>query len=538
MLFLVVFACENAKFTTINSQNNEPSGNLTLEFTQPVGGELAMLTGQRARVDLKVTDALLRPVSGARLDLRMIGSAGGSTLSQSAVVSGTGGTVSFQLFAGRSPARFQVKIENARAIPLVLQVLVSSTGLVRFRISFQHEGELMDKEPDGLEVGIAFLQGCSGIHPYTAELEYQRVVPSVHAGVEYPELPVDIPFSLVVRGFSESGRPLLHGCMVPLQQWLVPDATVDLVIPLHDYFRQLGGHWNMYLPVDGSMVSGRISELLGPWRESGRCPLGIAQKYLDCLVSRMEGGNLTGCQRGIPTVETEWIMDHRGVSDASGCRSTRDAADRPSLEARLMQTDFWNQTQEALQSMRTFLSSGTLNSLLASGRLVPDQDAMRLEILQIGVQTVPGEFQFLDLVSPVGVGVFCPGSEEICTLEPAMVSIGWQNRLLSFVRAKYLDDWQIPLHGPDFAALLQGALLDAAWPLSLSDWLGEETGLWLADQDWERAFSLLGLTLPEPWQEPGQPDGTVSGTVRIPDRDQDMIIDSVIPDLLMTLFIP
>ncbi|PKN47889.1 MAG: hypothetical protein CVU59_01210 [Deltaproteobacteria bacterium HGW-Deltaproteobacteria-17] len=530
ILLLLCAHCENAKFNPVTNNQNNQTGNLTLQFEVPSSGEISLMAGQRARVDLRVLDATGSPVSGVRLDFRMIGVAGGTTLASSSAVSDTTGLAELNLIAGASAAHFQVRIENTRAVPLQLDVTVSSTGLVRFRVAFNYSGDILPNDIDGLQTGIVFGSTCDRISPYTVELDRRRTLPSWLTIVEYPELPVDLPFSIVTRGMAGPSEPRIHGCLTPEIRSLIPDATVDVAMELRDYSRQLNGPWNFETAVDGGIIPQRARELFAGWQETGRCPYGLAQLYLDCLVSLLEAGDLSVCAPGVTTPESAWIHEHRGRPDVQGCRNGLDESDRQSLESRLQALLAWGTYQGALARFHAILASEDLSRARLLGSLLPEDAALRFEV---------GSLQWLHdglwhaLPIPTGTShsFSCPGSSQTCQLEPFMLTLDWENLLARHLQESFLEPDGIPPEGSEFAALLLEEAQVSAWPETLQDHLYGTLEISLPEIIWSRAFELIGLRLPNPATFETGSDCRVEGTLLIPDRDLDLLVDTVIPDL-------
>ncbi|MBU1243105.1 hypothetical protein KKD52_07795 [Myxococcota bacterium] len=532
LLFLCVH-CENAKFNPVTNNQNNQTGNLTLQFVIPASGEVALMAGQRSRVDIRVHDAAGLPVSGARLEFRMVGVAGGTTLASSSAVSDTTGLASLNLIAGASASHFQVRIENTRAVPLQLDVTVSSTGLVRFRVAFNYAGELLPGDIEGLQTGIVFGSSCDMISPYTVVMDRQRTLPSWLTIVEYPELPVDLPFSIVTRGLAGPSEPRIHGCLTPEIRSLIPDATVDVEMQLEDYSRQLPGPWTFETPVVGDAIPQRARYLFASWQSPGNCTYGLAQLYFNCLVSLLESGDLSVCAPGVPTAESEWILEHRGRLDAQGCRNGLDELDRQSLESHLHALLTWETYQGPLAQLDAILNSDDLSRARVMGRLLPEDAALRLEVSSI-------QWLHDDLWHPVTVstGTFhsfsCPGTSQSCLLEPFMLSLDWENLLVRHLRESWLDPAGIPPEGSEFAAiLLEGALVDA-WPETLQERFAGVLGISLPEITWSRTFELLGLQFSNPATFDTGPDCRVEGSLLLPDRDLNFLVDTVIPDLTVS----
>jgi len=533
----LVAACENARFQpAVNNVNNQ-TGNLTLRFESPASGEIALLASARAVVDLSVTDAFGGPAPGARLSFRLVGAAGGATLSATGATSDDAGHASMQIVAGASAAHFEVRVEHERAVPLVLDVTVSASGLVRFRVAFTYDGARLPEDLAGLQTGIVFGSGCDGILPYTAALDRARNLPSWYTLVEYPELPVDLPFAIVARAFDDAGEPRLGGCLDPAPGTLIPGATVDVDLILGDYARRLAGPWSFLATPEADGLPGRARELFSGWSELGRCGFGLAQRTLDCLVAHLEGGDLSTCAGGVPTDDSTWIRERRGVADAQGCRNGLDAQGRTSLESRLQETLQWNDLQDHLERFELALSSEDPADLRLAGRLVPGEAAPVLELDSLKWR-VDGQWLTRTVAAATGHGLACPWSGERCEPEPFFLTLDWQNHLIAHLRAVFMEPSGLPLEGAEFSARLLEDAAALAWPGTLAQRLTEALGVTLPEETWSRALELVGWRLVNPSQPTGIPDCRVSGSLWIPDRDLDSWIDTVVPDLIFTPCVP
>jgi len=530
LLLLLCANCENAKFKPVTNNQNNQTGNLTLQFEVPASGEIALMAGQRSRVDIRVHDALGQPVSGARLDFRMVGIAGGTTLASSSALSDFSGLASLQLIAGASASHFQVRIENQKAVPLLLDVTVSSSGLVRFRVAFAYDGATAPGEIEGLQTGIVFGSACDALSPYTAEMDRKRTLPSWFTLVEYPELPIDLPFSIVARGMAGADQPRIHGCITPETRFLVPDATVDVEIRLEDYTRQLAGPWSFQATIDAETLPARARELFGSWRNPGRCPLGLSQLYLDCLGSLLESGDLSTCGPGVPTPESAQLADHRGRIDAQGCRSSLDGSDQQSLESLLQASLDWSTYQDHLELLESILASEELATARLQSRLLPVDAALQLEVTSVHWWH-EGLWHPIPVSAPSLHDFSCPATVETCEPEPFLMTLDWQNLLIRHLRETCFDPASIPLEGSEFAAILLESAQAVSWPGSLSDRFSAELGITLPLATWTRAFELMGLQLNNPSMTDTGPDCQVTGSLLIPDRDLDFLVDTVIPAL-------
>jgi hypothetical protein len=496
LLFLCAH-CENAKFTPVTNNQNNPTGNLTLQFEVPSDGEISLMAGQRSLVEIRVRDSAGLPAPGVRLDFRMVGVAGGTTLAAMSALSDASGLASLNLIAGASAAHFQVRVENGRAVPLLLDVTVSSSGLVRFRVAFTYEGQYVPEDMEGLQTGIVFGSACDTLSPFTVEMDRERTLPSWFTLVEYPELPVDLPFSIVARGASGPQQPRIHGCITPEMRYLIPNATVDVEIALEDYARQLAGPWSFNASLHGAMIPTRALELFSSWLRPGRCAYGLAQLYLDCVISLLEAGDLSTCSPGVPTVESGWLREHRGRSNADGCRNGLDELDRQSLESRLQATLAWAAYQDQLELLVSILTSDELAEARLSGRLLPEDPALQLEITSLHWER-DGLWHPLPVTPEARHAFSCPGATETCVPEPFVLALDWQNLLVRYLRETCLDPLEIPLEGPQFAAILLDAAQSLAWPATLTQHFNEELGIELPELTWSRAFELLGLQLVNP----------------------------------------
>ena len=442
LLLTLVTGCENARFQPAGNNENNQTGNLTLRFDSPASGEISLLASTRVVVDLSVTNAQGAPAPGVRLAFRLVGAAGGATLTATGATSDGTGRAALQIVAGASAAHFEVRVEHERAVPLVLDVTVSASGLVRFRVAFLYEGTWLPEDLAGLQTGIVFGSSCDELMPYTATLDRARSLPSWYTLVEYPELPVDLPFAIVARVFDEIGQPRLGGCFDPAPDTLIPDATVDVDLVLEDYSRRLAGPWSFHAVPEAESLPDRARELFSGWRDLGRCGFGLAQRTLDCLISHLEGGDLATCGAGIPTDDSTWIRERLGVPDAQGCRNGLDTLGRTSLESRLQDALAWSGLQDRLEGFEAALASESAADLRLSCRLVPGESAPRLELDSLQWR-VDGQWLARTVTSGAGHDLTCPWTGERCELEPFTLTLEWQNLLIAHLRDLFLEPAKI-----------------------------------------------------------------------------------------------
>lgn len=526
-------ACDNARFQPAGNNTNNQTGNLTLRFWLPASGEISLLAGDRARVEIGVFDTAGKPEAGARLDFRLTGSAGGSTLLSTNARSDRNGLATLTLIAGASAAHFQVRVEHPRAIPLLLDVTVSASGLVRFRVAFSYTGELAPETLAGLHTGVLFGGDCAGLLPYTAALDRERVLPSWLTLVDYPELPVDLPFAIVARAWDEDGEPRLHGCLDPATESLIPGATVDVELVLREYERRLADAWPLTIPLEDDLFTTLARESFSGWRPLGRCPSGLAQATLDCLVSLLEGGDLASCAPGTSTPDSAWVRARRGVLDGQGCRNGLDPEGRQSLEARLHNALAWASLQESLGLFEATLASDDLARARLTGWLQPLETGTGLTIETLQWRA-GGRWAPQPVTGDPGHALSCAWTADTCELVPFELTLGWQNLLIAFLRTQYLEPAGIPIDGRELAARLFEDACARAWPTSLGDWLAAELGISLPQDTWSRTFELVGLRLPNPARPDALPDCLATGSLWLPDRDLDFRIDTVVPAMVLT----
>jgi hypothetical protein len=250
LIFLILMlnaACSGVEMKNpANNVQNNVSNNannvaqmLKLRFVSPSNGELSMASQSRAQVEAVLETMEGLPAPKERVELHIEGAAAGSTLSATFAVSDASGKLAFQISSGSNSAHFRVILQHPQAVPIELDVTVSSSGMVRLRVAFSYEGTLDPGDLGMLELGIAFEASCDAIEPYRVELDRVHRISSWSAVEELTELPVDFSFSIVARGFSAAGEPLLHGCLTPDASMLIPNATVNVAMSLADYAKKL-----------------------------------------------------------------------------------------------------------------------------------------------------------------------------------------------------------------------------------------------------------------------------------------------------------
>ncbi len=543
LAFLAACSGVAGKTPQNNAQNNINNTNnvvqiLKLRFLSPANGELSMASLSRALVELSVETQDGRPVAGERVDLRIDGAAAGSTLSSAFTISDETGRAGFHLSSGSNSSHFRVIVAHPQAVPLTLDVTVSSTGMVRLRVAFSYSGAVLPEDLGNFELGIAFDVSCEDLLPYAVPLDRVRRLSSWTTVEELSELPVDFPFSIVARGFTPAGEPLLHGCLVPDESMRMPNATVDVVIGLSDYAKMLPEPVAFEVPAPAAAAAVAAAERFASWDDAGMCPLGLAQALTDCLLSVMEGGDTRNCTPGNPTTESASLRARRGVLDAQMCRLSEDAGGAAGFEFRIHQVLGWQNYQEALSQLHAFLEAGRPDAVALGVQIVPDAAGMALEVTQIRFEN-DGLWRSVPSPSLARRRIFCPSHPDVCALEPFTLVLSWEELLVQDVSERFLSGAGIPPDGAAFSRNLEdGAVLEAS-PESLEAFFARELQVQLPDAVWRQAFAALGTklgVLSEVQSASPQPDCQVSGSLSLSDGDADQYLDEVGMSLSFELY--
>lgn len=545
LTFLAACSGIEMKQPTNNVQNNSTNNInntaniLKLRFLSPVNGELSMNSQSRAQVEVAVETLEGLPAPGERVDVHIDGVASGSTLSSSFVVSDETGKLVFQILSGANSAHFRVILQHPQAVPLSLDVTVSSSGMVRLRVAFSYEGTITPEDLGMLELGIAFDTSCESIEPYVVDLDRIRRISSLDVIEELTELPVDIAFSIVTRGFSHNGEPLLHGCLTPDASMRIPNASIDVTIPLADYSKSLLEPVIEEISAVATPVATAAAAGFSNWSETGRCPLGLSQLLVDCLLAVMEDGDRTTCTPGNPTLETVSLRSRRGVLDTAECRQVHNPESGASLESRIHDVLNWQRYQSTLMDLHTYLETGYPESVTFTVQLAPEAFSFILEVTQIRFDD--GAFRPL-LTSLARRRLQCPTHPDTCIVEPFLLNLFWYDALVQDISNTFFAGPGMTVNGADFALHLQDDATQIASPETLSIFFSRELGIHISDAVWEQSFIAMGTALGNPMAVANRDrtafDCQVSGHLFLTDDDFDQYLDEVGISLTFDLCFP
>lgn len=531
--FLAACSGIEMKRPTNNVQNNSTNNTnntakiLKLRFLSPANGELSMNSQSRAQVEVALETLEGLPAPEERVDVHIDGVASGSTLSSSFVVSDETGKLVFQILSGANSAHFRVILQHPQAVPLSLDVTVSSSGMVRLRVAFSYEGTITPEDLGMLELGIAFDASCESIEPYVVDLDRIRRISSWDVTEELTELPVDISFSIVTRGFSHNGEPLLHGCLTPDASMRIPNASIDVTILLADYSKSLLEPVIEEISTVATPVAAAAAEGFSGWSETGRCPLGLSQLFVDCLLAVMEDGDRITCTPGNPTPETVSLHSRRGVLDTAGCRQVNNPESGASLESRIHDVLNWQSYQSTLMDLYTYLATGYPESVTFTVQLAPEAFSFILEVTQIRFDD--GAFQ--PILTSARRRLQCPMHPDTCIVEPFLLTLFWYDALVQDISNTFFKVPGMTVNGADFSLHLQDDATQIAFPETLSIFFARELGVQIPDAVWEQAFIAMGTALDNPMavanRDRTAPDCQISGNLYLTDDDFDQYLDEV-----------
>lgn len=535
LILMLAAACSGVEMKTPanNVQNNSNMNNnvaqvFRLRFVSPASGELSMSSQSRVHVVVAVETQDGLPAPGERVDLRIDGTAAGSTLSSTFAVSGENGILDFQIASGSNSAHFRVIIQHPQAVPLALDVTVSSSGTVRLRVAFSYGGAVSPDELGWLELGIAFETSCETIVPYGIDLDRVRRLDSWDEEVELTELPVDFQFSIVARGFSVSGEPLLHGCLTPEASMLIPNATVNVVMPLSDYSKTLSDPVTEEVNASAGPASAAAALGFSGWSQAGRCQLGLAQMFLDCLLAVMENGDVATCTPGEPTAETASLRSRRGVLDAADCRQNNNPESGAGLESRIHELLGWQGYQASLSALHAYLAGVRPAAVTLELQIAPDASSLMLEVKRIRFEE--GDWRVLPSTALARYRLQCPAHPDRCTVNPFSLTLSWYELLVREMSDMFFTGAGMTPDGPVFGLQLREEAVQTAYPEPLSDFFARELQVQIPEALWQQAFGALGAKLGSPAAAAGASvaeDCLVSGSLFLPDADSDQHLDGV-----------
>jgi hypothetical protein len=299
-----------------------------------------------------------RPAAGQAISFAIIGSYGSSSGpgDQGAIVgAATGvtdaqGLVSVTIQAGSTDFRLQAQFQ-APAQPLESQVtIVVATGPTGTVLVAPFLTPAASPLPPGTTLQILFYnrQDCANLHVDQPEPSARTATLGSLSDPPARFTTVETTVGNAAIGVANSGNGVVaNGCVDIPGSSVIAGQTVEVALPLSDASPDPVGSYHVKSTLTFAPPLAAAAALAVPWADLADCPLDPAQLWLDCTVDALapaapddpldcvpapgsEGalGDAIAALRGVPLTD--------GTGAPTGCRSARDAAGDPALDARVL----------------------------------------------------------------------------------------------------------------------------------------------------------------------------------------------------------
>jgi len=288
------------------------------------------------------------PVAGQTVSFTTIGSsttgAQGATVAEPSGVTGADGSVSVIARAGLADFRVEAQVGTAKADVTII-VATGPTGTVLVAPFVAPSSSPLP--PDATIDVIFYPSSC-------AQLDLDAPPPTVRGTVTLNGLGSSARFDVVsttgissaVGRASSGGALVASGCVDIPGSILLADETVEVALPLTDWFPDPVGTYTVTSALKFAPPLAAAAALAAPWNDLSDCPLDPAQLWLDCTVDALSPASSADPLDCVPSTAPggegplgDVIAALRGVPLADGaggpplCRSARDAAGNESLDA-------------------------------------------------------------------------------------------------------------------------------------------------------------------------------------------------------------
>lgn len=311
----------------------------SLELLDPPGESIGLPFHGQVALRVLYRDPDGEPIADAPVAFAPVASAsestGGSTISDSIVLTGEDGVAEVQLVAGAEQVNFRVQASALDAAPGLFYVAVSEGGFTDLAAVPEHVGFRADLTR--VEVRLYRIDELA-----CADLDIDAPPDSVFpprsfdafGGVaRYRNVTAGEGFALVAWGAAEpDGTPLAAGCVELGAAQVRPGRPLSLPLPVLDRAPALPDSLDLVSDFDATPLvqPGDVWAALD-------CPHGRAQLLIDCTLDAQAPDGALDCQVGGASALVADVEAMRGMPDAAGCRPSDRAGGGPSIDAILDQ---------------------------------------------------------------------------------------------------------------------------------------------------------------------------------------------------------
>ncbi|HEY8145636.1 MAG TPA: Ig-like domain-containing protein [Kofleriaceae bacterium] len=307
----------------------------SLEILDPPGESIGLAFHDQAALRVLYRDPDGDPIADAPVAFAPLASAtestGGSTISDSIVLTDGDGVAQVQLVAGAEQVNFRVQASALDAAPGLFYVAVSEGGFTDLAATPEHVGFRADLARVEVRLYRTDELRCADldIGAPPESVFPPRSFDAFGEVARYRNVTAGEGFALVGWAATEpGGMPLAAGCIELGPAQVRPGRPLSLPLPVTDRAPALPASLDLASDVDATPLvqPGDVWAALD-------CPHGRAQLLLDCTLDAEAPDEALDCQVGGSNAVVDEVEAMRGRADAAGCRPSDGAGGGPSIDA-------------------------------------------------------------------------------------------------------------------------------------------------------------------------------------------------------------
>lgn len=294
----------------------------SLEILDPPGESIGLPFHGQAALRVLYRDPDGVPIAEAPVAFAPLASAtestGGSTISDTIVLTDGDGIAEVALLAGAEQVNFRVQASALDAAPVLFYIAVSEGGFTDLTAIPEHVGVRDDLVQVEVRLYRTGELRCADLDVDAApdSVFPPRSLEGFGGAARYRNVTAGEGFSVVAWGTAEpDGRPLAAGCVELDAAQVRPARPLAFPLPVTDRAPALPASLELTSAFDATPLvqPGDVWAVLD-------CPNGRAQLLLDCALDAQAPDGVLDCQVGGSSALLDDIEALRGPADPAGCR--------------------------------------------------------------------------------------------------------------------------------------------------------------------------------------------------------------------------
>src|SRR6266545_44173 len=272
-----------------------------LEIQVPPGDQLGLAFAETRALNVRYYDVDDTPLAGAEVGFALVVGPGsdpaGAVLSAGVATTDAEGLASVNVTGGAVVTSFRVEVEAENAPTVSFFVSVANEGFAGLHATPVQIGDRPAADFADLKVRLyGGGETCATLDP-SAPTDSTFPTRTVGFGeaAGFPQLPANLPYTLLAWGSGEAGQLLASGCLELSAAQVVAGGDLHLDLPVRDRPEALAARYALISQLDLSSLS---SLLLGPRDGWGAafCPTAAGQLLLDCAIDALDGSDPLDCR--------------------------------------------------------------------------------------------------------------------------------------------------------------------------------------------------------------------------------------------------